>query len=195
MKRNQKRRVVDNSPRVTRSDHGNSSKANTNILYTPPIGKTGHGSNTSSGGDSALLQRLEKITNEINTMQTYPNQQNQPPNQNYPFQYNTQPHQHLQQQQQQQPQFSVPPGYPPSFMNASPRTMEYTNESSPQQMNEVIHNGYQQPQQSQQPQQYPQHALSPQRQMQQKPPFQQSDGSMQLQGAPTFSATSNQLVR
>lgn len=171
-KRNQKRRVVDSGPRHTRSDHGNNAKSN--ILYTPPIGKLGRNIGT-SGGDSALLQRLEKITNEINNMQTYPNQQNQnqnhPPNQNYPQQYNpSQPH------QQNHPQFSLPSGYPPSFLNASPRTMEYSNES------QQIYNGFTQQQQPQE--------LSPQRQQHQQ------DGSNQSHGATNtnYFSTNNQMV-
>jgi hypothetical protein len=130
MKRNnQKRRVVDNTPRHTRSDHG------ANNLYTPPIKKLGLnavvGDGASPEGDSALLKRLEKITNEINTMQTYPNQ-NQPPNQNY----------HTQGNQYSQMGGGPPGGFPPSLSNASPRPMDFYvgQDFSPRQMNEMSSN-------------------------------------------------------
>jgi hypothetical protein len=174
MKRNtnQKRRIADNTPRHTRSDHGN---AKSNNLYTPPIGKVGRNTAT-SGGDSALLQRLEKITNEINTMQTYPNQQNQPPNQNYPLQYNP----------QAQTQYGVPPAYPPSYANVSPRNMEYniSGNESPRLTNDMMGNGN--PQQQQQQQQ----EFSPQSYSKHKYPHQQQP----QHGATTYSSV-NQMVR
>lgn len=111
---------MDNITRHTRSDHG------TNNLYTPPIGR----GSTTDVGDSALLKRLEKITNEINTMQTYPNQ-NHPPNQIFHSQFNPQSH------------FGMPSGYPPSMNNASPRPLDYhVGQESPRQRNEEAHNGY-----------------------------------------------------
>jgi hypothetical protein len=134
MKRNikQKKRVVDNTPRHTRSDHGS------NNLYTPPISVgsrngTSGSSTDGRGDDSALLKRLEKISNEINTMQTYPNQ-NYPPNQNYHMQFNPQTH------------FGGPPGNPPSFSSASPRPMEFhmghdTHQQTPRHMNDMMSNG------------------------------------------------------
>jgi len=145
---NQKRKI-DNTPRHSRSDHGQAS----NNLYTPPIGKIGGRkregkgavSDDGGGGDSALLKRLEKITNEINTMQTYPNQ-NQPPNQSFHAQYHP-----------QSMMSGGPPGFPPSYSNASPRPMDFFVGESPRQMNEVTNSGYQNTDVS------PQHHHSPQK--------------------------------
>ena len=125
MKRNinQRRNVADRGPRHSRSDHGNKS----NNLYTPPLGKMGRNVGTSGGGESALLKRLEKITNEINSMQAQqPNSENKkPPNAQFDY--------------FQQIQLGAPQGYPPSFANASPRAIEFSNES-PRQMNEYVSN-------------------------------------------------------
>lgn len=174
MKRNSnQRKKIDNGTRHSRSDHGNSKPNN---LFTPPIRKSGRNGGTGNG-DSALLQRLEKITNEINTMQTYPNQQNQPPNQsNYPIHFT--PH----------PQFGLPPGNPPSYSNASPRHMEYnvSGSESPRHMNDMG-NGYGAQQQSQN--------LSPQHHTQPMPPFNQNSTSHQgSTTSPTFAHSMNQMV-
>jgi hypothetical protein len=195
MKRNNKKRLVDNStPRQSRSDHGDSNnKGNNQFLYTPPIGKSVGNQQSSSrtdpatthGGDSALLKRLEKITSEINTMQTYPSNQHQNQNQNN--------QNYSSNQYNPQAQFNIPSGYPSSFSTASPRAMDYTTGRdgmrSPRQANEIMSNwstqdgganGQQQHNQQQQ-HQHQEQELSPQHHQahQHQQPHQYNDGSLQ----------------